>query len=287
MWLLRQRQNPGGNSGGTDTHTLLIPKTLEEHRAYLHEIVCLKLWFLWGWLREHPEEAFAHVLRERVDIYRKLDLNAEGLNPRTLQWDDPSWLALEARAEQLYQAHRDDALAFEEEAFALFQPHLDARAPRDFADRSGIDGYTYGSIRFDPPGAQEPTRVSIHIANTIAPHSIFADPTYLPNCLLEVMARAEQAHGANALDTFTWLNSHPRWLALFTTEWQKHLSPPNQDILWHYGFWGQFINARGAFNARLAQQFRTTGCLPYPPRGSWCSFAALRRHLAGMLVEVS
>ncbi len=257
------------------------PKTLEEHRTYLHEIVRLKLWFAWHWLREHPDEPFAHVLRERVDIYRKLDVNEGWLNPRVCVWDDPRWLELETRTHELYLKHRqdEDAFAFVEETFPLFQPGLDARAPRDFADRSGLDGYNYGSIRFDPPGQAHPTRIAFHIANAIAPRSIFEDPAYLPACLLETMRRAEEAHGAEELETFTWLNSVPDWLALFPEEWHRHLTPPNYDILWHYGYWGQFITARGTFNARRARRFYDTSMLPYPPRGSWCTFAALREHL--------
>ena len=55
--------------------------TLEEHREYLDGIVKLKLWFLWNWLRRHPDETFGDVLRKRVDIYRKTHLNTEGLCP--------------------------------------------------------------------------------------------------------------------------------------------------------------------------------------------------------------
>ena len=176
-------------------------KTIDEHRTYLQEIVRLKLWFLWHWLQAHADEPFEKVLRERVDIYRKLALNPGGINPSTLNWDEPRWLELETQAKRLYLAHREDecAAAFEEDAFALFRPQLDARAPRDFADRSGLDGYTFGSIRFDPPADARSTCVSIHIANAIAPHSIFADPAYLPDCLREMMRRAETSYGADTL----------------------------------------------------------------------------------------
>jgi len=260
---------------------MTILKTYDEHLAYLHDIVRLQLHFLWRWLAAHPEEEFCHALHERVDIYRKTDVNPEGLNPAQLHWDNPRWLAMEADVAALYRQHRADETpdAFEERAFAVFAPSVTARAPRDFLDRSGIDGYTYGSIRFDSPGKDSPSLIGIHIANTVAPRSIFDDPAYLPQCLLEVMRRAEETYGADTLATFTWLNAVPKWLALFPPEWQDNLEPPNEDILWHYGYWGQFINARGAFNAPLAQQLRATGRLPYLPRASRCSFAALRQHL--------
>jgi len=264
-----------------------IPKTLDEHRAYLHDIVRLKLWFAWRWLREHPEEPFEQALRERVDLYRKLEINPGGINPVEINWDDPRWLELEARAREAYLAHQEDenSAAFEEEAFQIFRPQLDARAPRDFACLSRLEGYDYGSIRFDPPGKERPKRVFIHIANVIAPRSIFEDQAYLPDCLQEVMRQAEEGYGAEELETSTWLNSVPAWLALFPREWQEHLSPPNLDILWHYGFWGQFITARGTFQAKRAQQFRESGVLPYSPRWSWCTFDALKAHLDTLSVS--
>jgi hypothetical protein len=259
---------------------MVMPKTFDEHRAYLQQMVWLKLWFVWHWLRAHPEETFHMVLRERVDIYRKLDMNPGGLNPAQIDWAEPRWAALEAEAERLYLIHRGDAnsLRFESLAFEVFRAEIDARARRDFADTAGLSPYTYGSIRFDGP-AEGATRVFMHIGNTVTPDSIFSDPAYLPNCLLETMTRAE-ALGATELETFTWLNSDPRWLALFPAEWQAHLGEPDPNILWHYGFWGQFVTARGTFHARRAQQLRETGQFPYLPRASWCSFATLREHLA-------
>lgn len=263
---------------------MVAPKTFDEHRAYLHQIVWLKLWFVWHWLRAHPEETFSRVLRERIDIYRKLDLNAGGLNPAEINWEDSRWLALEAEAERLYLMHRHDAssMRFESEAFEVFRAELDAGARRHWEDRSGVSPYTHGSIRFDGP-ADGSHRVFIHIANTLSPASIFDDPAYLPQCLLDTMDRAE-ALGATELETFTWLNSYPRWLALFPACWQAHMGAPEGNILWHYGFWGQFVTSRGTFHARRAQQLRETGQFPYLPRVSWCTFAELRAHLAAVAV---
>lgn len=253
--------------------------TYAEHLDYLRQMLRLKLWFLPRWLAAHPDEPFVDALRTRVDIYRKLDLNPGGINPSFLDWDDPRWQALEQAAAALYDQHRADPAAFEAAAYDLFEPQVEARAPRDYADLSRLDGYTYGSLRYDPPREGSP-RVWLHIASTIRPRSLFADPAYLPACLRAVLRRAEAEHGASELGCGTWLNEHPAWLALFPAEWHANLLPPDEDVRWHYAFWGQFINARGAFNVRLAEQFRATGRLPYRPRIGWCGFAELRQHLA-------
>ena len=57
------------------------PKTIEEHLGYLFSIVRLKLFFLARWQKDHPEEDFIQILRERIDIIRKTDINPEALNP--------------------------------------------------------------------------------------------------------------------------------------------------------------------------------------------------------------
>ena len=61
--------------------------TLAEHREYLHEIVRLQLFFLHGYCREHPEEAFRDVLESRVDIYRKTDANPGPADPAECFFD--------------------------------------------------------------------------------------------------------------------------------------------------------------------------------------------------------
>jgi hypothetical protein len=265
----------------TKTMTLIHPGP--EYLAYLNGIVSLKLWFLWHWLRAHPAEDCRTALRERVDIYRKTDINAKGINPVSVKWDDPRWVAMERAVSELYRTHAadDSADRFEAEAFAVFAPSLAARALRT-SDCAGLGPYTYGSVRFDPPQDKLPQRVFIHIANTVAPRSIFEDAEHLPRCLFEVMRRAEAAHGATELGTSTWLNAHPEWLRLFPVDWLEHAEPPNEDIRWHYGYWGQFINARGTLNDRLVRQFRATACFPYLPRYAWCSFISLRRHLGAL-----
>ena len=88
------------------------PKTLAEHRQYLHEIVRLKVWYLWCRLHTYPEEDLRFVLRERVDIYRKTDLNPEEMNPKALHFESSGWLALEDELQALWESAKGDAARF-------------------------------------------------------------------------------------------------------------------------------------------------------------------------------
>ena len=44
------------------------PKTLAEHREYLHEIVRLKVWYLWCRLHTYPEEDLRRMTARDVTL---------------------------------------------------------------------------------------------------------------------------------------------------------------------------------------------------------------------------
>lgn len=254
------------------------PKTLEEHRLYLYDIVRLKLFFMHRWLATHPEEKPVEVLRNRIDIYRKTDANREALNPTTLAWNSEAWQALEQPLLACYVRNMADTVRFEQEGFAIFQHTLDARCARDYQDDSALQPYQCGSLRYNL--YTEPTTlIRFHIANAVRPRSIFANPHYLPACFLALMEQVEALYGAVEIETETWLNENPKWLALFPGEWHDNLQPQNRSVRWSYGFWGQFITARGTFNHRFGEHMRRTGEFFYYPRVSCCTILAMRAHL--------
>jgi len=255
-------------------------KTVVEHAEFLREMVRLQLWFLWVWLRRHPEESFATAIRTRVDIFRKTDLNVGPSKNTKLAGDFalPAWLELESRAEALCR-ETGSADEFESRAWdEIFGRTVEARAPRDFAEGDALDDFQCGSLRYNTPkpGA---LRVGFHIGNRIAPRSIFADPDYLPRCLRLLMDETERRFGVRELGTSSWLNSYPRWLALFPRSWQDSLTLHPEEVGWSQGHWGQFVSARGTFNFKHARLLRETGELPFKVRIGWCRFDELREHL--------
>lgn len=255
------------------------PKALEEHRGYLHGIVRLKLHFVWRRLQEFPGEDLRHVLRNRVDIYRKTDINPGGMNAAAVDFENPAWLDLEDRLAALHGSQGIDAGRFEGEGFELFRATLDARCARDFAERPYVLDYKCGSLDYDAPTPEKPESVFLHIANANAPRSLFDPPRHLAGCLRRVIESARREHGAKALHTFTWLNSHPGFLAHFPPCWTERLTAPTAEVRWHFGWWGQFVNARGLLNEKAAFALRGTGVFPMPPRTGWCSFEELQDHL--------
>jgi len=142
--------------------------------------------------------------------------------------------------------------------------------------------YQCGCLKYDPPYKQWPHRVWFHIANPLMPCSIFDDPGYVPGCLRDLMTRSAAEFDVYELGTNTWLNSYSRWSEYFPDEWRNNLGPEIKDVKWHFGFWGQFLTARGTFNERNGRQLRETGEFPFWPRQAWCTFEALRKHLGKM-----
>jgi hypothetical protein len=256
----------------------LHPKTLEEHRDYLYQIVLLKLFFMHHWLAGHPLEKPVDVLRNRIDIYRKTDANPYGLSPAKIDWDAPDWQVLEQALLQIYDRCHQDVATFEKEGFAVLRTSIDARVERDFRDTSHLGHYQCGSLRHNVHDAPL-KEVGFHIANRISPKSIFDDRLYLPCCFMVLMKHVEVQYQAEFITTGTWLNSNSKWLSLFPQEWHDNLGEPESDVQWHYGYWGQFITARGTFNGKLGEYTRQNGKLKYYPRASKCSIFNMRRHI--------
>jgi len=259
---------------------ILKPKTLEEHRQFLYDIVRLKLFFVHLWLEEHPQETFSDVLRNRVDIYRKTAANPGPHTPQKLFFDAPAWMNLEERARRCYFTHLKDRQGFEDSAFEVFKPSIDARCERDFLDNSVLANYKCGSLKHDPaPFADDPKSISFHIANAIRPHSIFENPDYLRGCFYVLCQAVKTQWGVENLVCGSWLNSYPKWLSYFPNEWLENMSEPNENAGWHFGFWGQFISARGTFNAKYGRILRETGRFPWYPRTSRCTVESMLNKL--------
>lgn len=142
------------------------------------------------------------------------------------------------------------------------------------------------SLRYQEPHPDLPSRWCVfHITNGIRPKSFLREDYYLAENFLTLMTEAEAEFGYDTLYTFTWLNSHPRFLRFFPEEWQRNLGEPHPGIFANMGFLGQFLNAKGTLNRKTAEEYLSLGELPYPPRKSHCSFASMRKHLTETILK--
>lgn len=261
-----------------------IEITKEEQLDYLESSSRLMLWFAREWIKTHRDEDFKSIVRNRTDIWRMTTLNPGGLDGSFCGYNE-DWLVMLDKISKAHDETENDpeSAGFEEICVELLRPFWTGRVEKDISEHTVstlVAGYQCGSLRYElTPDKSNPKRISIHIANACYPGSLFDDRLYLPACLLVLTTQCAAKFGVTEIGTGTWLNSHPKWLELFPDEWRKHMELPNENIWWHYGFWGQFITSRRTFNHKLGAQFRKTGKMPYALRSSWCSISSLRKHL--------
>ena len=226
-----------------------------------------------------PEKQVSELLRDHTPLFyhalEYLDYETKWANP------DCQWIMV--KTDEFAEAPLPE---FEERMYAVIKELAMDRARRFYPESVGIalpkdwNVRVVGSLKYDSPLDRLPKNYcNFHIANAVAPKSIFTDPAYLPGCFLELMARSEREYGYDTLTTATWLDDDPRWLALFPEEWHANLTPRKKVPGWDDGSWGQLVTARGTFNEKAGQYVRDHGELRYKQRGSHCSFEAMRKHL--------
>lgn len=257
--------------------------TFIEFKESTYEMIRLSLWFVWHWKQAHPDETIESNLRNRVDIFRKMDLYESAMDSDNPPFDNTAWIDFENAVSEIYSATSLDDDTFVEKSFKIFKQSIDEAFDSRWIDFQKPISMKCGSLTYHDSDKNNPSMIAIHIANALAPASIFDDPLYLPGCLTNLMNRTEAEFGVDTIHCGSWLNSHPRWLELFPKEYHGNLSKPDEEIQWHLGFWGQFINASGGFHSRNAEKFRKTGTMPFAYRTSDCSFDLLREHLNKIL----
>lgn len=262
-------------------------KSLDEHARFVRDTIRLMARFLWDWRAKHPHEDFRYTVEERIDLYRRTVFNPDRFQTKDRNFGAPGWRSLVAVIAEAYSRHATDGdiATFTADFSALVEPFVAPRFARDHAEGLPAFENRAGCFRFDPPYAENPKRVFFHIHNDCEPDSIFDDRRHIPRSFLALMEMAERQYAAIEIETNSWLNEHPRWLEYFPEDWRRNMLPPDTDIRWHYGFWGQFVTARGTLHEKNAAYYAQTGQFPFYPRRSWCGFAELRVHLTQFLAR--
>ena len=257
-------------------------KTLEEHKVYVEQLARISFFVA----RRLKDQAPGTPLSELIRKHTPLFFHALNFADYETRWNNPSCVRIAAKADEL-----DDLLApeFEERMYAEIRELAMERAERFFAKSVGLwlpQDWNAGSLKYETPQKSMPPHYCcFHIANALAPRSIYDDPRHLPECFLDIMARGEKEYGFDTLCTGTWLDDVPRWLALFPQEWIDNLSAGADRTGWHFGYWGQMVTGRGTFNDKAGQYVRENLKPKYKCRGSHCSFAAMRKHLEELLIK--
>ena len=257
----------------------IVPKTLEEHRQYLFDIVRLELWFVHHADATEPEADPRLILRRCVNIFAQTAYRGELRCPPEGHWDEhPDWIEIENRILELRQSFVADAVGFENAAFNLLRDSVSAVAEADF-NSPPLYPANCGCFRIEDQPGHDGT-IMFHIGNDCAPQSFLSDAGHVHDCLLRLVAAAAE-RGAIGIRTGSWLNSHPKFLSFFPPEWNASREVPMTGVAWHLGYWGQFINARGVLHVRNADTFRRTGVMPFAFARSCIDLNVMRQWLTG------
>jgi hypothetical protein len=249
---------------------------IDAYKDFFENMISLSLNFAFNWKAGHDNETMSFIISRRSNLGELLQIKDD----MPVEWNE----FLVQAEEECSEA--SSAACFEEKMTLRIMPFALSRFEQYCTFRAGLLKNNAGSLRYDAPLKELPANhCNFHISNAVAPKSIFADTEYLPHCFIELMDKSEKEYGYDTLRTFTWLNSHPKWLVLFPQEWYDNMKESDTQVWGNLGYWGQLVTASGSINIKMEEYVRINGTIKYSPRASHCSFAAMREHLNEFLTR--
>lgn len=251
---------------------------LTAHRDYTTKVVRLMIWHVWDLSKNQKSVPILEALDKNVDIMRKTTLfdgrhPATGLNPPV-----PEWEALKAELASLIAAHDNkDTESLEDACWTLLEPYITPNF-----NKAPQNKHPYGCWSYDVPD-HKPHAIDIHFLNAYRPESPFkAHRQDLIATLLQLIEEATAAHPAvTTIQCDSWLNQFEPFAALFPLAWHASYVPIF-DYLATYGWWGQYMDERGAFHEKRAREFRQTRTHPYAAGLCQCDIAQVVDYLSSL-----
>ena len=161
----------------------------------------------------------------------------------------------------------------EESCWQLLLPYL-AR----WLDQVPSVTYPFGCWNYDIPG-NKPTYLNVHVLNAFQLGSPFTERRdELISSLLAMLEDGGKEHPqATGVCCSTWLNRFEPFNALFPTSWAESFVLTRYYAT--YGWWGQYMDHRGAFHSPRAERVRRDGWHPYPAGRAECRLCEAIEHL--------
>jgi len=97
--------------------------------------------------------------------------------------------------------------------------------------------------------------------------------------LLRLIEEAVTIHPAiTGVLCASWLNQFEAFVALFPPAWRASFEPVTRHLA-NNGWWGQYMDRRGAFHEVRGREFRRTGAHPYSSGVCQCQISDVVDHL--------
>lgn len=255
---------------------------IKMRREFVRGVTALKLWHAWRLQREEGSD-FETVFAKRVKIQAMTVFAPDPASDKAE--DAEGWERVLSELRGLYEGRRADttSASIEAEGLELLSPYLEPCLARDVAvaikwleDAVGCFRYEYHTFYPEPDGDDY---LTLHFRNAYQPDSPFKHIPEMVESLREIGKRAAvERPDVTWVQCATWVNSVPAYAGLFPQSWTDTSLPGKPGN--HTGWWGQFMDRRGGFHAKNAQQFRDTGKFPYQHRMCRCTVTEFNDHLA-------
>ena len=238
---------------------------------YVREFTKLSLWYAHKRFRE-GETDFEGTINGRVNIYRNTILH-DGKRHPSSEDVGPEWADILNQLKAVFDQHmvEESTKQLEKSGLELLYPYLKMQSgslplPKD----RPYDCWTYNYT----------DHVHIHIFNIYQPRSPLSE-MHIPFAasLIRLLRDVKiERPDIESVSCGSWLNSAPRFQALFPKQWIQN-AEPRPDVRYTMGHWGQFTDRRGDFHTWNGAHFRATG--EFPLRNLRCEapIAAVLAHL--------
>lgn len=269
-------------------------KTPGEHLQFLKDFAQVKFVFLYHRLMQagrDESQSLPQLERELSFLVNLTTLSPVAIFDERHCSDEAAWTSILEDIEGSWRKTQgENSLPLDAASYAVSVLDklglFDGRVDRDLEDLHGgkilanFKDYLLfaprkleapGSIReqADQAGLASLEGLEFHVANAAYPRSFFEDQALVKASFAYLIQRTRETE-SEIIFTTTWLNSLPKWNALFPSQWRDNLGPAILEVGPHLGCWGQFISSRQALNRRTAAELLRSGRFPYPMRFSWC-----------------
>lgn len=243
--------------------------SIEENKKFVYELERLKAHHVW-FLINNSQLPFEEIVGVRVRFY------ANAYRESDSQWNE--W---RSACYDKYKSHGDNPNTEKLEEWAVEKdaPFIEKNISSEYEKEwlAPLEFPFFGfSYEFIPKyGEQEsPDFLTLHFRNYFWPDSPFKHIPELRDGISKLLAQAKRERpDVKNVQCGTWLNSLEFFRGLFPDAWHKNAVPGKAGG--HMGWWGQFMDRRGALHKKNAEILRKTGCFPYKHLLCHCSIDEL------------
>lgn len=261
----------------------------EAYEDFITGSIRLMTWYVWKLaFHQEPPISISEALDKRVDILRNTAFYdgrhpAVGLNPPNEKWDN-----LKSDLEHKFCSYSTatNSEALEDDCWDILAPLILPSLRGKYEKimpmlKSPYSCWRYSFLPKHHANRELTDCIDIHFYNAFCPESPFKPPqqNQVAQDLHQMLEDAKRDNPtAQTVACISWLNELPPFLNFFPDAWTESFEP-GQFSGGTAGYWGQYMDRRGAFHEHSALKFRDFGRHPYTCGLCYCDINGAMLHL--------